>query len=329
MRTGPALTIDRPKSTGFTLVELLVVITIIGILISLLLPAVQAAREAARRMQCQNNLKQLALGCLQHETAQGFLPTGGWLWYWAGDPDRGFDRRQIGGWTYNVLPYVEQQVLHDMGAGMSVTDKKAAASKRAQTALPIFYCPTRRSAVPYPNHYNQLNINPVPTAAHTDYAANTGTNTAWDTTYINFPDPSTVDSPGFVWPDVSTMTGVIYASSTVQIAQIPDGTTNTYLVGEKYLIADHYTDSPDSDDDEPIYCGMDFDMNRWTSTDVLPQQDRAGVSAPYSFGSAHAAGFNMAFCDGSVRSISYSIDPNTHANLGNREDGQPIDASKL
>ena len=68
----------KNRYPGFTLVELLAVITIIGILIALLLPAVQAAREAARQTQCKNNLKQLALGCLQHEQVQGYLPTGGW-----------------------------------------------------------------------------------------------------------------------------------------------------------------------------------------------------------------------------------------------------------
>ena len=100
---------------GFTLVELLVVITIIGILIALLLPAVQAAREAARQTQCQNNLKQLALGCLNHESITKRLPTDGWGFAWTGDADRGNDWRQPGGWIYNILPYIEQQPLHDLG----------------------------------------------------------------------------------------------------------------------------------------------------------------------------------------------------------------------
>ena len=99
---------------GFTLVELLVVITIIGILIALLLPAVQAAREAARQLQCRNNLKQLALGCLHHESLYKRLPTGGWMYMWTGDADLGNDWRQPGGWIYNVLPYLEQQPLHDL-----------------------------------------------------------------------------------------------------------------------------------------------------------------------------------------------------------------------
>ena len=97
--------------------ELLVVITIIGILIALLLPAVQAAREAARQAQCKNNLKQLALGCLSHENLNKWFPTGGWGYQWTGDADRGTDWRQPGGWIYNIMPFVELQSLHDMGAG--------------------------------------------------------------------------------------------------------------------------------------------------------------------------------------------------------------------
>ena len=115
---------------AFTLVELLVVVTIIGILIALLLPAVQAAREAARMAQCLNHLKQLGLGCLNHESTNKRLPTGGWVWFWHGDPDRGFDRRQPGAWIYNILPFIEQQPLRDMGAGLSVALKKERAWPR-------------------------------------------------------------------------------------------------------------------------------------------------------------------------------------------------------
>ena len=131
----------KNRYPGFTLVELLVVITIIGILIALLLPAVQAAREAARQMQCKNNLKQLALGCLQHEQAQGFLPTGGWGCGWVGDPDRGFDRQQPGGWHFNILPYIEQQALHDLGIGGNAWHSRRRAARQIVHAAGRFPLP--------------------------------------------------------------------------------------------------------------------------------------------------------------------------------------------
>ena len=100
------------------------VITIIGILIALLLPAVQAAREAARMTQCRNNLKQISLAALDHEHSNGWLPEGGWGYTWVGDPTRGFDKNQVGGFFYNILPYLEQQALHNLELGAtSPTDK--------------------------------------------------------------------------------------------------------------------------------------------------------------------------------------------------------------
>src|SRR5690606_28075703 len=102
---------------GFTLVELLVVIAIIGILVALLLPAVQAAREAARRTQCKNNLGQIALGCLLHVDAHQSLPSGGWAKYYTADPNRGYGPDQPGGWCYNILAFVEEESLRDLGRG--------------------------------------------------------------------------------------------------------------------------------------------------------------------------------------------------------------------
>src|SRR5687768_4642654 len=101
---------------GFTLVELLVVIAIIGVLIALLLPAVQAAREASRRSQCQNHLKQLSLAGMNFEGANGALPSGGWGWHWMGDPDAGYDKNQPGSWVYSLLPYLEQSGVRTIAA---------------------------------------------------------------------------------------------------------------------------------------------------------------------------------------------------------------------
>src|SRR5262245_41163640 len=93
---------------GFTLVELLVVVAIIGILVALLLPAIQSARESARKAQCADNIKNLTLAALNHHDVIRHFPTGGWGWSWVGDPDRGFGKDQTGGWMFNILPFIEE-----------------------------------------------------------------------------------------------------------------------------------------------------------------------------------------------------------------------------
>ena len=121
-RRGPGPSGPR-KSRGFTLVELLVVIAIIGILIALLLPAIQSARETAQRMQCRNNLKQIGTAAMTHLDREKYYPSGGWSWSWVGDPDEGYGKKQPGGWIYNVLPGLELSGLRDEGKGLGTTAK--------------------------------------------------------------------------------------------------------------------------------------------------------------------------------------------------------------
>ena len=312
---------------GFTLVELLVVITIIGILIALLLPAVQAAREQARRVKCANNLYQLARGCLHHQEAQGFLPTCGWGWGWVGDPDRGYDKDQPGGWGYNVLPYIDQEVLHQMGAGQPDSEKVELLAEVAATPLGIFVCPSRRYAIVYPYiHGSPYYFITYPRGAgRGDYAACAGGG--------RYDMPGDEKGPGSVsaaathnWQH-EYHNGVIYERSMITDAHITDGSSNTFLLGERYLNPDHYTTGADHDDDQCLYLGHDRDVLRWAYDP--PLRDTPGISQYFRFGSAHHTSFNMAFCDGSMHTINYTIDLETYYRLGNRKDGLPVDPTQF
>jgi len=133
------------RQTGFTLVEMLVVIAIIGALAGLLLPAVQSARESARMNSCRNNLGQLSKGLLQHESAMGFFPSAGWGPQWLGVAERGGDSSQPGGWAFSLLDYIEEGNLRDSIVGAT---SGAAYKTLLETPVRLFACPTRRTAKP-------------------------------------------------------------------------------------------------------------------------------------------------------------------------------------
>ncbi len=335
------------KSAAFTLVELLVVITIISILMGLLLPAVQAAREAARRIQCGNHVKQLALAAMSHESSQQFFPTGGWNQAWLGHPDRGFGKSQPGGWIYNILPYIEQQSLRDLGAGGSDMSIEDANVKRLGTPISILNCPSRRPAVlfqfSYGIKFKLTNDAQIASVARSDYAMNAGDYAQWHKVLpTDFSDADMKKNSN--WDDMSRQTGISHQRSQVTLADIRDGASNTFLIGEKYANRDHYTDGKNGGDKNTMYCGGDNDLLRWTgykgsvtdssgTVNNLPVQDRSTPTLEGNevqwFGSVHAGGFNMSFCDGSIHAISYSIDGEVYRRLGNRKDGQPIDGSRF
>jgi prepilin-type N-terminal cleavage/methylation domain-containing protein/prepilin-type processing-associated H-X9-DG protein len=335
-RTDHRSAIGQRRCPGFTLVELLVVITIIAILIALLLPAVQAAREAARQLQCKNNLKQLSLGCLDHEQLYRFLPAGGWGWGWCGDPQRGNDKRQPGGWIYNILPFMEQQALHDLGSDGNIASR----SRIAATPLSVLICPTRRTVTLYPANwsYNFVNLSPNQPSrvGRSDYAGNGGELTT-DGIYYG---PNTLPAGDAMsdsdWRsqycgDGEATGGLFWLRSMCKLIDITDGVSNTYLCGEKYLGPDWYATGTSSGDDQSWDLGHDYDVGRFVnnSSSYWPRQDQPGYDTCSGFGSAHSNGFQAAFCDGSAQMISYSINLETHRRLGNRKDGKVINAKAL
>jgi prepilin-type N-terminal cleavage/methylation domain-containing protein len=315
---------------AFTLIELLAVIAIIAILIGLLLPAVQKVREAANRIKCATNLKQLGLAMHNCHDANGYLPSGGWGWSWVGDADRGVGRRQPGGWPFALLPFVEQDALARMGAGQSDAQKIATNTQRELTPLGVFICPSRRAVKirpylgPQPGSLDAWrNLTNLPgQSARTDYAA-TASDTQWRDFGAGPPDFASGD--GEVWWQTtvqgqdalnpSFFNGPVVPRDPRTLTDLTRGTSQVILLGEKLLPVEYY-DPPTgqfaagSGDAAPLYQGQ---ANRsCRTTGYPPARDSRFAEAPVSyisrFGSAHPSGFTVALADGSVRHVRYSID---------------------
>lgn len=356
------------RPLAFTLVELLVVIAIIGILVALLLPAVQSAREAARRTQCKNQLKQLALGCLLHVDTHNFLPSGGWNYNWSADPDRGYGENQPGGWPYSILAYIEQQQLRDLGKGQtgSAGTWRPFSIQLHTTPISALICPSRRSSGVSRSDWTLVyeqnwltSVSQTQGVVKIDYAANSGTSREFDGSQYQNPTSYQQVDNGHKWQSADTcgdptdvraynrcQSGVMHIRSEIKLSRITDGTTKTYLIGEKYMNPDFYDgfvegQPKDWGDNQSAYCGFDWDhhriayhhvqsgersRSRGEPIDYQPAPDTPGGSPnpPNSFGSAHASGFNMSMCDGSVHFVSYDVESVVHSNLADRMDGNVV-----
>lgn len=281
----------RRSLRGFTLIELLVVIAIISVLIALLLPAVQQAREAARRTQCKNNLKQIGLAFHNYQDAFRVLPDGGndnttgsnHASYPCGDCCNANNRGEWN-WMYQIMPMIDQANLQAV-----TTDSVIYASP-----VSAYFCPTRRR----PGIYGS--------SAKSDYAGNAGDGqTSYNGSVIRRSCVKSVD-----------------------FASIVDGTSNTILVGEKQTNIKNFGGSG-GDNEAYVNSGWDQDEIRWGGLTNGPQPDFLHPAEPPTywsgrFGSSHDGAFNVVMTDGSVRSVSYNVDAETFRRACVRNDLLPV-----
>jgi prepilin-type N-terminal cleavage/methylation domain-containing protein len=298
---------------GFTLVELLVVIAIIGVLVALLLPAVQAARESARRTQCINHLRQIATAFHNHHDAYQFFPSGGgpdWTYhmtYENGMPAIAPD--QHGGWGFQILPFMEEEILWQGGGAQTDMDKSILAISTPHSWL---FCPTRRQPeVVEAGDWLSRPRNSGRTFGHAknDYAASS------HDFQTQFSDRTLINTENGV--------GAVRQLEPVKIGQISDGTSNTMLLSEKRMNIG-LLGQLQANDNEGYTCGWNHDIMRFTTREPRPDFVHASDPGDDRFGSSHPGGMNMALADSSVRFLAYDVELDIFKRLGCRADGLPL-----
>jgi prepilin-type N-terminal cleavage/methylation domain-containing protein len=311
---------DPGRRRGFTLIELLVVIAIIAILIGLLLPAVQKIREAANRLKCQNNLKQIALGAHNYESAHGYLPPGHY-----GPPPSGlrFDADPVF-WQYqhfgtlpSLLPYVEQDNVHrliqanwDPKATGPVWWSVTANWNVAQTKIPLFRCPSDPDADRTPDV--ALGIFPFAVGANSANATRLefgGPHPLGRTNYF-----AVAGGMGRILNSWDVFTGYFYSQSRTAITA-PDGASNTLMFGES--LGGQFPGRRDF-----AYCWMGG----------TPMPTGYGLPDPthsWAFGSKHSGVVLFAFGDGAVRGIRRTVDYASFVYASGEADGFTYDPTTL
>jgi len=304
-----------PPRPGFTLIELLVVIAIIGVLIALLLPAVQKVREAANRATCANNLKQLALACHAFEQSYGTLPRGGTepgLPLPAARNDESCCGPEGSYWTWiaRLLPFIEQDNLYRKANIPTNTIGQSQAE--IATPIQLLYCPSD-NAIQKKVAPNTADLPSTMVVGLTNYKGNQGSN--WDVgQWINV-------RYGTEREGMRNGDGVLFRNDAralkLPLINITDGTSNTFMIGEaipefEQRNAWAYTNGAYATCAIPLNAknaqGQFFPPGQWQNN--------------YSFRSRHIGGGQFAFCDGSVRFVTDSIPLLTYRALATRAVGE-------